>query len=301
MTPTEQKKICVGIVIPTFNSSKTITETIDSLKKCNALYESEGVFVADDHSKDDTLALIKKSWPQRLPLHIFDWPVNVGERANINRTLDQIQNQLEWFLILHSDDLVSPDWILEMLERIRKCSEKTASICSSWDVLNEDGTMTPGENLSGVRVVSGGVESTRSTFQTGCWWHISGCAIRVKAFNDIGKFNPDMPQLGDFEWVIRCLLKGWDIEFIPRSLIRYRSHAESVSSASFRTDRDIKEFLMLLRDYRGILLFSARCRLHWCFVIRCLRRAVRSFLRGHVNVCFRRIILSFKVACNFFR
>ena len=87
----------------------------------------------------------------------------------------------------------------------------------------------------------------------GCWWHISGCAIRMKAFDDVGEFDTRMPQLGDWDWLLRCLARGWSVEYIPRTLIRYRQHAASVSTLSFREDRDIRESLEIIGRHAVVL------------------------------------------------
>ena len=54
-----------------------------------------------------------------------------------------------------------------------------------------------------------------------------------------------MPQLGDFEWLLRCLKLGYNVEYIPRTTMLYRMHSASVSSNSFRRGQDLLEQLEL--------------------------------------------------------
>src|SRR5439155_4241151 len=91
------------------------------------------------------------------------------------------------------------------------------------------------------------------TLMRGCWWHVSGCAIRIEAFENIGGFDANMPQLGDWEWLLRCLAAGWSVEYVPTTLIRYRQTPASVSSVSFRVDRDIRESLSIISRYSHLL------------------------------------------------
>jgi GT2 family glycosyltransferase len=68
--------------------------------------------------------------------------------------------------------------------------------------------------------------------------HLGLCYSR-KNFLEIGGFRPHLPQLGDFEWLLRCLKLGYDIEYIPRTTMRYRMHSGSISSISFRRGQDL--------------------------------------------------------------
>src|SRR5262249_43454148 len=73
-------------------------------------------------------------------------------------------------------------------------------------------------------------------------------AIRVERFSEIGGFQPHL-DIADFEWLLRCLKLGYDIEYIPRTTMLYRNHTASVSSNSFRNGRDLIELLELSESY----------------------------------------------------
>lgn len=50
-----------------------------------------------------------------------------------------------------------------------------------------------------------------------------------------------MPQLGDFDWLLRSLLSSKSFLYLPHTLIYYRTSEGNVSSISFRTNRDLRE------------------------------------------------------------
>ena len=52
-----QGKPLVSVIIPTKNSSKTLTQCLDSIK--NQDYENIEIIVVDNHSKDNTLEIAK--------------------------------------------------------------------------------------------------------------------------------------------------------------------------------------------------------------------------------------------------
>ena len=278
----------IAIVIPTYNSSSTIAHTLQSLMaQREYLQRISTVFIADDNSSDDTLNIVRTTWESAIPLQILESSLNRGERDNINRTVDLICNQMDWMLILHSDDVVKPNWLELILHRIGVCDSTVGSICSSWDEWLPDGTIIAGEDniARPVEVIRADSAAVRSTLMRGCWWHVSGCAIRLKAFQQVGRFNPDMPQLGDWDWLLRCLGSGWSVEYLPRTLIRYRQHQASVSSVSFRTDRDLRESLVIVAQYSHLFIGSQLLFWHVRRSSFCVRRLARAVMRLDLARC----------------
>ncbi|QSJ15284.1 glycosyltransferase family 2 protein [Nostoc sp. UHCC 0702] len=276
----------IAILIPTFNSETTISETLESIQSQNEwLPKISAVYIADDYSSDRTIALVEQSWKMPTQLNILKADKNLGERGNVNRAMAVLRDSTDWVLILHSDDIAKPNWLETMILRIEACSEKVGSICSSWDNLMPDGSLRQGEdNLNReIEVIEGHQKSVRDTLLKGCWWHISGCAIRVKAFEDCGGFSPNLPQLGDWEWLLRCLHSGWSVEYIPRTLILYRQSTVSVSSKSFQTHRDITEFLEIIPQYIKFLESTELRHLYMQKVDSLIRRAVKSLITLNIT------------------
>jgi hypothetical protein len=85
-----------------------------------------------------------------------------------------------------------------------------------------------------------------------------------------------MLQLGDFEWLLRCLKLGYDVEYIPRTTMLYRMHSASVSSNSFKRGQDLAERLELFESYY-----------HESYLTEEEIRAVRM---GVVNTTLKRIV-----------
>lgn len=291
----------VAILVPTYNSANTIDVTLKSLQEQNdSLKYISAIYVADDFSEDGTLGMVA-AWRTKLPLNILKNEKNLGERGNVNQAIENIQDTTDWVLLLHSDDIAKSNWLKTMLIRIENCSDEVASICSSWDNLLEDGTIEVGEDNAerAIELIQGTSSAVRNTLFKGCWWHISGCAIRLQAFEEIGAFVSDMPQQGDWEWLLRCLSKGWAIEYIPRTLILYRQHSASVSSISYRTHRDIQESLRILRQYQKFLSFSDYFSLHLTKAGYLLRRIARSILKLNIERFLLGWLILFSLIWNF--
>jgi glycosyltransferase involved in cell wall biosynthesis len=243
------------VLIPAYNAATTIPETLHALQANSALGCIKTVIVLNDASCDDTAAIARASWKSQIPLDIWTNSKNVGERATVNSGFAHLGPTVEWAFILHADDVVKSNWLSLYLELIADSSADIASICSSHDEFCPDtGRVYPGEEYPDRQavLVRGEREAVLNTLRRGCWWFLSGCAIRTAAFRQVGGFKTDMPQLGDWEWLLRCLAKGFSVSYLPRSTLFYRRHAGSVSSESFRIARDIRERLKVFSEYHDL-------------------------------------------------
>ena len=243
-----------AVLVPSYNSAATVRETLESLL-AQDLSAVDAVYLADDGSSDGTVGIARGVWQSATPLIVSAHQHNQGQWRNVNTALQKMPGHLQWVHILHSDDIARPQWLREMVQQIDRAGQRVASVCSSWDNLNADGSIETGENEPDKPVVhiDGSSESVRSTLHQGCWWHISGCAIRLAAFRDVGGFVEKYPQSSDWEWLLRCLQRGWDVDYIPQTLIGYRMHAGSVSNASFREHRDVSESFDIIKLYAASL------------------------------------------------
>jgi glycosyltransferase involved in cell wall biosynthesis len=276
----------VAILVPTYNSRATIADTLRSLLEQSRMDLLSAVYLADDASSDDTIDIAIRTWTNSdIPLRVLRADRNGGERRNVNRAMKEIADATEWVLILHSDDIAKPHWLDQIYLAIEEANEAVASICSSYDVFFLDGSIDPGEEKPGrsVEYILGTPEAIRSTLLRGCWWHISGCAIRTAAFFQIGSFVEDLPQMGDWEWLLRCLRSRRAVLYIPRTLILYRQHYFSVSSASFRVHRDVRESFRIIRDHAGFLSVLDILTLYRQRFVTLAQRAGISLVRRQFN------------------
>jgi GT2 family glycosyltransferase len=286
------------VLIPAYNAAATIAETLDALQANPGLDCVKAVIVVDDASRDGTADAAKSAWRSAVPLEIWSNETNLGQWPTTNSGLARLPSDIEWAFILHADDVVIPNWISLYLNEMTCCPDDVATICSNWDYWYPDpGRIDPGEESPDrpTVLVSGTRQAVIDTLDRGCWWKISGCAIRTKAFREIGGFNPDLPYSGDWEWLLRCLAKGFAVWYLPRSTMRYRMHARSVTSGAFRQARDIQEKLVVLGDYfhqRYLSPIDYRKKIRymiWWLSRRTLARGVRGDLiamcyHGHVLI-----------------
>lgn len=273
----------IGIVIPSHNRASSIASTLKTVFDQDAGLEGiHGVYLADDCSDDATVSVACGAWGASPRLTVLRSARNLGTYGNVNNAIERLAATHDWLLFLHDDDLARSNWLASTVGRIRTCGASVATICSSWDSIRADGVVEPGEDdpRRPVEVVAGGPKAVRSTLLRGCWWHFSGCAVRTRAFQAIGPFDPDLPQCADWEWLLRCLSAGWSVEYIPRTLIGYRQHHASVSTRSFQSHRDVLESLTIVDRHGAVLESWDRVRLHARLIEFLLRRSVRAAVTG---------------------
>lgn len=276
-----------AIIIPAFNASATIAETLRSVRACRCIEQIDHVFVCDDASTDDTVGSTRNAWGGSPALTVLRNEQNLGQQRTVNAALERLNGACEWAFILHADDVVKENWIELYLPWMSNGDARIASICSSYDCWYDDiGRIDPGEDDFNreVEVIKGSAKAVLDTLRAGCWWHVSGCAVRVPSLIEIGGFHSKM-DLGDFEWLLRCLRAGFNVVYIPRTTMLYRQHSGSISSNYFRTGRDLSERLEIYRQYfdGGYLGYQEYRQMKLRLAYQAVKRATKQIARGNVE------------------
>ena len=114
-----EKNPLVSVPVITYNSSKTILETLESIKA--QTYQNIELIISDDCSTDNTVEICKK-WVSEnehrfVRTVVLESPVNTGISANGNRAEDVCQG--EWVKGIAGDDVLLPKCIEEFLKFVR--------------------------------------------------------------------------------------------------------------------------------------------------------------------------------------
>jgi glycosyltransferase involved in cell wall biosynthesis len=254
------------ILIPAFNGTSTIAETLASILNQSSvgLASVAKVVIADDCSTDDTPSFVLQHWQHDAPaIEVWQAERNRGERATVNAAFERLLSEgYDWCFVVHQDDIAKPHWLESLAPLMQNGQQPRVSVCSSWDnwypgIRTDSGHDEPGAPPG---IVAGTDDASARTLRIGCWWHFSGSAMQLRPFFEVGAFREDMPHFGDLEWLMRCAFSRKEIAYLPRSLITYRCHAANVSSTSFATNRDIKESLQIYQLHHTDPRISEACR-----------------------------------------
>jgi len=299
MRKIEQMEKKIAVFIPCYNASRTIGATLESVEaSVRHLGSPVPVYIYDDCSKDDSLTVARNHWSNSNELKIVKNSMNLGERLTTNNALKSFREKYDWVLIIHADDIVKQDWLSELYKLIGQADDKKYfTIWSSFDSLDDiTGKVVEGDNTGNVsdRDRTYG-EKKQYLIKLYGNWHISGAAINLSLFQELGGFDITMPQFGDTDFFVRGLMRGFRDVYLSRTLTFYRVIVNSVSSVSVRSNRDFKEVLYILDKFRDILDQRERLQLRRNLRSLAFRRACRRLLRldmGNFFFCAKVILRS---------
>lgn len=121
------------IYIPTYNSSKTIVDTIHSLN--SQILKPDKIIVSDNNSTDNTVEIITNAF-KNVEIIINPNSKNFHSLSNTEKAISNFNyiNSIcksEFFCICHSDDIYNSDYTLILLNELRKNSNCSAIFCRS--------------------------------------------------------------------------------------------------------------------------------------------------------------------------
>ena len=218
----------VSVIIPTYNSSTTISETLQSVFK--QTYSDFEILLINDGSTDALMEVLNDFKDSRLQILHYE---NGGLSAARNRGIDRASG--DYLIFLDADDLWSSDKLeshVNALDNAQKINPK-ASVVYSWSYFLDDETGVSYINYP--KPYEGYVlpKILESNFVT----NGSNPMITRKAIDSVGYFNDDFKGASDWEYWIR-LAQQWDYILIPKRQVFYRQSRASMSSNVSKMEQD---------------------------------------------------------------
>ncbi|MFL5826936.1 MAG: glycosyltransferase family 2 protein [Thermoleophilaceae bacterium] len=216
----------VSVVIPTYNRTRWLAETIESV--LGQTYADLELVVGDDAStKEDAGAVVARYDDPRLRYVRFD--ENAGIVRNFNRCIELAQG--DYVLALGDDDAAHPE-LVERTVAVLDANPEVGVAHTSFDLIGPEGELVHEDvnwtgNLSEDAIESGD-EFVRASMGVSCRICSSTALIRRSAL-PAGIFDPDEFPPFDFALWLRMAL-DWGFGFIADPLCLYRIHPLSHSS-----------------------------------------------------------------------
>ncbi|MFV8224642.1 glycosyltransferase family 2 protein [Christiangramia aquimixticola] len=102
----------IGIVILNWNGKKLLEQFLPSVIEHS---QAATIYVADNASTDDSVAFVKKEFPE---VRIIENKHNIGYAGGYNLALQSVPEDI--FILLNSDVEVTQDWLVPILETFEK-------------------------------------------------------------------------------------------------------------------------------------------------------------------------------------
>lgn len=221
----------ITIVVITYNSSKYIVDTLDSIYKQN--YQNIELIVSDDCSTDDTILTIKE-WLNEyrnrfIHSELIETPKNTGVSPNINRGIKKASG--EWIKIVSGDDKLFSNAITDYVDYILDKPE--CSICfAKFHFWGDDSEL--------VQYYKDIYEKNYYPYLKADWkrqWKRiqktlfvpgPGLFYKRKLLEEVGGFDERFPFADEYPITYNILEKGYRIYFIDKELYDYQIRKESL-------------------------------------------------------------------------
>lgn len=230
----------VSVIIATYNSSRFIVETLDSVY--NQSYKDIELIVSDDCSTDNTRQVTDR-WitthkDRFIKVVHVKTSKNLGISGNYNNALNYATG--EWVKTLDSDDLLLPNCITDSL----KVAMSNSSICIwffGWENIEQDGSLINREPNQFPN------SNVRQQFRHYLIYrpnlHSNTLFVKKDTLMSVGAFDERYPMTQDIPLVYKLLSKRHQFGIAPDTYtIQFRNVPSSVSrSGNKKMTHDIAE------------------------------------------------------------
>lgn len=208
----------VSVIMPTFNSSRTLEESISSV--INQTYVNWELLITDDCSTDGSFeyALCMANKDKRI--RVFKNPVNSGAGVSRNKSIEEATGK--YIAFLDSDDLWHP--------------EKLAKQISFMEVNSVALSYTYYQKIS-VEGELGAIITSPSniTYKQLLKSNVIGCLTAIYDQSILGKiYMPKIRKRQDMALWLKILTKIDEAQCFPEILAYYREGHKSLSSNKFK-------------------------------------------------------------------
>ncbi len=235
------KNNLISIVLPTYNRSKTIKKSVDSI--LNQTYSNFELIIVDDCSTDNTSDIINNYYDKRIKYYKFK--ENKGACAARNYGINKSKGDLIAFQ--DSDDEWLPNKLQSQYEFLIK-SGSDINFCSFYRIINNRKKIIPSRGFIEPKNYTSSllIENFISTQTLLC---------KKKVFDRI-MFDEGLPRFQDWDLVIR-LSKEYKISFLNEPLVNVYVQKDSISKNPIK---GLKSINILYKKYKEFILTDEKIK-----------------------------------------
>lgn len=223
-------KPLVIVTLLNYENAPDTAECIDSLLACR--YPRMEILVLDNCSRDDSLTMLHSRYPS---VQLHEAEKNLGYTGGVNRTIELARKRNpDYILVLNNDTVVEPSFMDPLVEEMEQ-RPRVACACGTIYAYHDRNVIWYGgghlvgwrglavhEN-KGLSIKPSALGGTRPvTFVTGCM-----LLLRTSMLDEIGLEDERFfIYLDDMEISARILHKGYELIYVPRSVIFHKVYGE---------------------------------------------------------------------------
>lgn len=293
----------VSVTVITYNSSKYVLETLESIKA--QTYQNIELIVSDDCSTDNTVEIcrqwIEENQARFVESQIITSPINTGIPANKNRALAKCKG--DWIKSIAGDDALMEDCIFDNIAYVQ--ANKNIYILFSIkkqyiERLTEDSfyksipldrpkwfdiNITPEQQYKSL-LIKDRIGFSATSF------------IKKKILLEVGLFDEKYKHIEDYPMWLKLTKNGYMLHFMKKETVKHRRHKNAIHNttiqklitpAYIKNERLRREYTYPYLERKVILAEKYRyyVSLALSFVFKnksfFLSRAIRSILLKYLN------------------
>lgn len=268
-------KNVVTIVLPAYNASEYLRETINSVL-CQTFQDFE-LLVIDDGSTDNTTDIVNDFCQRDSRIRLIsqnNQGVSVARNTGINMA------QGEFIAFIDSDDLWLPNKLAKHVQHLSANPNLGLSFARV-EFMSFDGK--PTGKYSNPRLVN---IAAKNLYEENAAVTPSNAVIRRTAVEQVGGFDGELSGAADAELFLRLKCHGWQVEGIDEVLVLYRTSLGGMSSQLYKMEEDWNRLSQKVQIYAPELI-----KLHYkqaqAMLLRYLaRRTLRLELSSKLGINF---------------
>jgi glycosyltransferase involved in cell wall biosynthesis len=221
----------VTIAVIAYNSSKFISETLDSIK--NQSYNNIELIVSDDCSTDLTLEICEK-WIEAnrsrfVDIYLIKSTENQGIPANVNRVISKTKGV--WVKLIAADDILHPHSISSFIKysKFNINAKIITSVSQPFkDIYSKNNFSKPiqGNSTFNNKKITALQQYKMLLFR--CVVHAPNVIISTDLIKTVGKFDEKFKFMEDYPYWLRVAKLGYKFYFLNRITVFYRIHSTSI-------------------------------------------------------------------------
>lgn len=212
----------ISIIIVTWNAKELLKNCLISLY--NQTYKNFEIIVVDNASKDNTVQMIEREFPEVKLVRLNE---NKGFTGGNIEGLKKTKG--EFIALLNNDAEASPQWLEALIkpmfedEKVGICTSKV--IIKGTNILDSAGSgLTTA--FSGFKIGMGEKADLYNEKRYVLGGYACACLYRKKMLDEIGFFDEDFVfNHEDTDLDFRAFLSGWKCVYVPDAIVEHRVSA----------------------------------------------------------------------------
>lgn len=204
------KRTFISVVIPTYNRSHLLIDSINSV--LNQTHTNFELLVVDDHSTDNTKEVVEEYEDERVKYFLNTR--SKGAQGARNTGLYAAKG--EWIAMLDSDDAWLPEKLEKQVKYIQNCDDKVVGIATGTTIYDFETN-----EIINTQIPSKRVYTTNNLLYKNYLRGFSSFVFKKNTAIQLGGFDESFPALQDMDFYISLSTVG-EIHTIKDSLTRVR-------------------------------------------------------------------------------